>query len=241
MATKADSTLNVAIIPARGGSKRIPRKNIRSFNGLPMISYPIRAALESGVFDKVVVSTDDQEIAAIASDFGAEVPFIRDPALADDHTGTGAVMQDAILQLQRSGWHIGVCACIYATTPLLNSERIKQVFQTFSQTTIDFVFTAAAFSFPIQRALLKLPNGGVEAFDKQSIGKRSQDLPPAFHDAGQLYMANAATWLDSSKGTFSAHSRMYVLPSHLVQDIDNEEDWHRAELLYRMLQESGEC
>ncbi|MGI5310122.1 pseudaminic acid cytidylyltransferase [Rheinheimera sp. WS51] len=229
--------MNVVIIPARGGSKRIPRKNIKLFHGKPMLAYPIEAALQSGIVDKVVVSTDDAEIASIAQDFGAEVPFMRSNSLADDHTGTSAVIRDAIEQLLRLGWPLQYCACLYATTPLLNADTLRQLYQQLQTSSADYVFTAARFSFPIQRALLMTENAGITPFDPQSIAKRSQDLAPAFHDAGQLYWAKASTWLDNTKTIFGANSRMHVLPDHLVQDIDTVEDWRRAELLYQLLQQ----
>ncbi|GHG69417.1 pseudaminic acid cytidylyltransferase [Alishewanella longhuensis] len=231
--------MNIVIIPARGGSKRIPRKNIKDFCGKPMLAYPIQAALQSGIIDKVVVSTDDQEIAAIAQQYGAEVPFLREPELADDYTGTTAVIRDAILRLQQLGWSLDSCACLYATTPLLNANLIRALQQELITTNADYVFTAARFSFPIQRALVLTETGGIIPFDSTSIGKRSQDLQPTFHDAGQLYWAKAATWLDLSKSVFGTHSRLFELPSHLVQDIDTPDDWRRAEYLYRLLQQES--
>lgn len=231
--------MRVAIIPARGGSKRIPRKNINDFCGQPMLAYPIKAALNSGVVDKVVVSTDDAEIAAIAQHYGAETPFRRSKELADDYTGTSAVIRDAIQQLHAIGWQLDECACLYATTPLLSAALIRDGLQQLQQTGADYVFTSARFSFPIQRALVMTASGGVAPFDPHSISKRSQDLPPAYHDAGQLYWGKASTWLDSSKTIFGTNSRMLVLPDHLVQDIDTPEDWRRAELLYQLLQQEA--
>ncbi|MGP9801445.1 pseudaminic acid cytidylyltransferase [Rheinheimera sp. NSM] len=228
--------MRVAIIPARGGSKRIPRKNIKTFCGQPMLAYPIQAALNSGVVDKVVVSTDDAEIAAIARHYGAETPFMRKAELADDFTGTTEVIRNAITELQQQGWPLSACACIYATTPLLNSERIATAYQLLLSSKADYVFSAARFSFPIQRALLQTAAGGVVPFDPASIMQRSQDLAETFHDAGQLYWATADTWLDNDKAVFGSGSRMLLLPAHLVQDIDTVEDWQRAELLYQLLQ-----
>ncbi|KKO48173.1 CMP-N-acetylneuraminic acid synthetase [Arsukibacterium sp. MJ3] len=228
--------MNIAIIPARGGSKRIPRKNIKLFCGQPMLAYPIQAALNSGVVDKVVVSTDDPEIAAIARHYGAETPFIRKAELADDFTGTTDVIRNAIMQLQQLGWPLSACACVYATAPLLHSELIALAYQTLLSSKADYVFTAARFSFPIQRALVKTAQGGVLPFDNESISKRSQDLTETFHDAGQLYWAMASTWLNTTKVVFGPDSRMEVLPDYLVQDIDTIDDWQRAELLYQMLQ-----
>lgn len=227
--------MRVAIIPARGGSKRIPRKNIRPFFGQPVIAYPIQAALQSGAVDKVVVSTDDPEIAAIARQFGAETPFMRKAELADDFTGTMDVIRNAITELQQLGWPLSSCACIYAPTPLLSSQNILAAYTLLQDTGADYVFTAAKFSFPIQRALLQTSQGGIKPFDPNSIMERSQDLPATFHDAGQLYWAMAETWLDTSKFLFGEGSRMLLLPEHLVQDIDTPEDWYRAELIYKMM------
>ena len=232
--------MNVVIIPARGGSKRIPQKNIRPFCGQPMLAYPIQAALNSGVVDKVVVSTDDADIAALARSYGAETPFMRRAELADDYTGILDVIRDAIVQLQQLGWQLNACSCIYATTPLLDSERIASAYNKLLQTQADYVFTATRFSFPIQRALIQTLDGGVEPFDKASIFKRSQDLVETYHDAGQLYWALPETWLDSSKPIFGSGSRMLLLPDYLVQDIDTPEDWHRAELLYQLLQQEAD-
>ena len=233
--------MNIAIIPARGGSKRIPRKNIKPFCGKPIIAYSIQAALASGVINKVVVSTDDPEIADVALHYGAEVPFLREKGLADDMTGTTPVVRDAIAKLQAMGWELDNVACIYATAPLLEAVDIRRAFEMLTTSDIDYVFTAARFSFPIQRALLKDADGGVVAFDHTSMGKRSQDLPETYHDAGQLYMASASTWLDANASTFSHRSRMLVLPLHRVQDIDTNEDWVRAEMLYRLLQQESLC
>ncbi len=229
--------MNIAIIPARGGSKRIPRKNIKLFCGKPMIAYPIIAAIDSGVVDKVIVSTDDAEIADIAKHYGAEVPFFRNKDLADDYTGTSAVIKDTIQRLLQLGWSFNHCACLYATTPLLSANTIKEMLVTLTSTNASYVFTAARFSFPIQRALLQTASGGVTPFDRNSIGKRSQDLAPAYHDAGQLYWASASTWLNAEHNIFGEQSKMHVLPDHLVQDIDTPADWLRAELLYKLLQQ----
>lgn len=231
--------MNVVIIPARGGSKRIPHKNIKPFCGQPMLAYPIQAALQSGVVDKVVVSTNDEDIAALARSYGAETPFMRRAELSDDYTGILDVIRDAITQLQQLGWQLDACSCIYATTPLLDSARIAAAYYSLLQSQADYVFTATRFSFPIQRALVQTAEGGVEPFDKDSIFKRSQDLIETFHDAGQLYWAKPATWLDTSKAIFGTGSRMLLLPDYLVQDIDTPEDWQRAELLYKLLQQEN--
>ncbi len=232
--------MNIAIIPARGGSKRIPGKNIKHFCGKPIIAYSIEAALGCANIDKVIVSTDDQSIAEIAEFYGAEVPFLRDKSLADDHTGTTPVIRHTLSTLMAQGMAVQVCACIYATAPFLTSTTIDNAISKLVTHNADFVFTANQFSFPIQRALIEDTDGGVLPFSAQDIGKRSQDLADTFHDAGQLYVAKSATWLNKSKRVFSPHSRMLTLPSHKVQDIDTPEDWKRAEILYKVLHEMGE-
>uniref|UniRef100_A0A486XVG3 N-Acetylneuraminate cytidylyltransferase n=1 Tax=Rheinheimera sp. BAL341 TaxID=1708203 RepID=A0A486XVG3_9GAMM len=231
--------MNVAIIPARGGSKRIPRKNIKTFCGQPMLAYPILTATQSGCFDKVLVSTDDEEIAAIARQFGAQVSTLRPAELADDHTGTSAVVRYELQQLALQGYHSQYCCCIYATTPLLSPALLQQAWQQLQAAPgLNYVFSAARFSFPIQRALLTTATG-VKPFDPQSIAKRSQDLTPAFHDAGQFYFGRTDAWL-SQQTIFADNSKMQVLPHHLVQDIDTPEDWQRAELLYQLLQQGND-
>lgn len=231
--------MNIAIIPARGGSKRIPRKNIRNFCGKPMLAYAIAAAEKSHCFDRIIVSTEDQEIAEVAIAFGAEVPFSRPQELADDYTGTRPIIRHAIQQLMTEGVKPEFCCCIYPTAPLLQSESLQQALNKLQQNpAVEFVFSAARFSFPIQRALLQTASGGVMPFDPVSIVKRSQDLPATYHDAGQFYWGRTAAWLDPMASSFSERSRMQLLPEHLVQDIDTEDDWFRAELLYKILQSS---
>ena len=228
--------MNVAIIPARGGSKRIPRKNIKPFCGQPMLAYPIKAAIESGCFNKVLVSTDDEEIAEIAKFYGAEVPKLRPAQLSDDQTGTSAVVRYELEQLIQQGNSISYCCCIYATTPLLTAPYLRQAWHQLQHNeSLNYVFSAARFSFPIQRALVQCQNG-VAPFDPTSIGKRSQDLTPTFHDAGQFYFGRTDAWLNH-QAIFADNSKMLVLPDHLVQDIDTPEDWQHAELLYKLMQQ----
>lgn len=235
--------MNIAIIPARGGSKRIPRKNIRPFCGKPMLAWAIDTALACECIEQVIVSTDDEEIAEVARQYGAQVPFMRPTSLADDHTGTVAVVRHALEWLLQDGMAIDYCCCLYATSPLLEANDLnKSLAQLQQQPELDFIFSAARFGFPIQRALLQQDDGGVIPFDPNSIGKRSQDLPPAFHDAGQFYWGLASAFLDRQKRIFSPSSRLYLLPAHRVQDIDDEEDWRRAELLKQLLlQESADA
>lgn len=224
----------IAIIPARGGSKRIPRKNIRPFCGKPMIAYPIEAAIASGCFDHVIVSTDDAEIAEVAKQYGAQVPFLRDPALADDFTGTTAVTIDAILQAEKAGLSADAYCCIYATTPLIQTDDLKHAYQQLKASSANFVFSAAEFGFPIQRALLINSEGFVTPFQPENIAKRSQDLPKAYQDAGQFYWGTKSAWL-ANRPVFSDRGIAHVLPRYRVVDIDTEEDWRLAEYLYQAI------
>ncbi|MBV7316394.1 pseudaminic acid cytidylyltransferase [Shewanella sp. NIFS-20-20] len=230
--------MRVAIIPARGGSKRIPNKNIKDFCGKPMLAHAIDTAQRSGCFERVIVSTDCPEIAAIATHYGADVPFMRPASLADDYTGTTAVVCHALSFLEAQNVTVDLCCCLYATTPLLQAVTLQQgLAQLAADASIDFVFSACHFSFPIQRALIQTDCGGVAPFDSASIGKRSQDLTPTYHDAGQFYWGRPAAFLDPARSVFGASGRMLVLPAHRVQDIDTLEDWCRAELLYQLLQQ----
>lgn len=227
--------MTVAIIPARGGSKRIPGKNSRDFCGAPMLSYPIKTALASGCIDRVIVSTDDEAIAELARRFGAEVPFMRPKELSDDYTGTTAVIRHALKWLKSQNELPEYTCCLYATTPLLQPQDLVKALSLLKNSDRHFVFSAARFSFPIQRALLQTADGGVSPFDPASIAKRSQDLPETFHDAGQFYWGRSTSWLDTAQHIFGNNSQMYLLPNHRVQDIDTLADWHRAELLYQLL------
>jgi N-acylneuraminate cytidylyltransferase len=222
----------VAIIPARGGSKRIPRKNIKPFFGQPMISYSIRAAQESGLFDSVVVSTDDEEIADVARSFGADIPFMRPPSLADDHTGTGAVVCSALDWFLQNGIAYDAACCIYATAPLLDPERLKEGWDKLQGKR--FAFSVTSFPFPIQRALRQTADGSVDMFWPENLTKRSQDLEPAYHDAAQFYWGWTDAWLNGEIA-FSPISAPVILPRTQVVDIDTPEDWEVAEVTYRVL------
>lgn len=222
----------LAIIPARGGSKRIPRKNIRLFAGKPIIAYSIEAARETGLFDHIIVSTDDEEIAAIARGWGAETPFLRPAQLSDDHTGTNAVVKHAIRWYQAQGVALDHVCCIYATAPFVQPVSLKLGYEKLVASGKSYAFSVTDFPFPIQRAIRINPEGAVEALQPEYMATRSQDLDKAFHDAGQFYWGRVSAFLDDAP-LFSPVSLPIVLPRHLVQDIDTLEDWHRAELMYQ--------
>lgn len=228
--------MKVAIIPARGGSKRIPKKNIKSFLGKPIIAYSIETAIESKLFDKVIVSTDDAEIAKVAENYGAEVPFLRPAKLSDDFSGTHEVVGHAVKFLLDEGIDVEVACCLYATAPLIQQEDLKEAFKLFKQDGWDSVFAAAEFSYPIFRSFQCTKSGGLKMFFPEHYQTRSQDLPTAIHDAGQFYWASAKTWVEPPKG-FSESSTVIKIPSWRVQDIDTLEDWKRAEMIFKLTQE----
>ena len=227
--------MKLCVIPARGGSKRIPRKNIRPFMGKPLIGYSIETTIQSGLFDRVIVSTDDNEIAQVAKEFGAEVPFIRPKELSDDFTTTNAVVKHAIQWYKDKGKPVDYVCCVYATAPFLNMSYLKKGLEQLISSEKSYAFSVTSFAFPIQRALRITSEGCVEAIWPENIYKRSQDLDEAYHDAGQFYWGRSEAFLDDVV-TFSSASIPVILPRHLVQDIDTLEDWHRAELMYRSLQ-----
>ncbi|CAI8717251.1 pseudaminic acid cytidylyltransferase [Pseudomonas sp. IT-P260] len=227
---------SVAIIPARGGSKRIPRKNLLAFDGVPMIVRSIRTALDSGLFEQVVVSTDDAEIAELALAHGAQVPFLRPAELADDFTGTAAVIVHALQQLPAFDY----ACCVYATAPLLQARFLREGFELLQQhPQKSFAFSVCSFGFPVQRALTLDGQGALTALYPEFRQTRSQDLPEAFQDAGQFYWGRSEAWLRGDV-LYSSASLPVILPRHLVQDIDTLQDWKRAEYLYAALKASGE-
>lgn len=230
--------MRVAVIPARGGSKRIPRKNVKPFCGRPMIAWSIEAARESGCFDRILVSTDDREIAELALHYGAEVPFLRPAQLADDHTGTGAVLCHAIEWLGERGELPELVCCLYATAPFVLPEDIGRGLALLEEKGCDFAFSVTSYPFPIQRAIRITPEGRVQMFHPEQFQTRSQDLEEAFHDAGQFYWGRAEAWL-SQKPIFGPGSVPVLLPRHRVQDIDTEEDWQRAELMFQAWKKSA--
>lgn len=226
--------MNIAIIPARGGSKRIPRKNIKEFCGKPMIAWSIDAAIKSSCFDRIIVSTDDVEIAEIALQFGAEVPFIRPADIANDFATTLDVMKHAIAWCEDQQWVIDNVCCIYATAPFILPEYILQGLKDVSAENVEYAFSATTFSFPIQRAISLSKDGSVRMFHPEHVNTRSQDLEEAYHDAGQFYWGKASAFL-SGKPFFEKHSKAVLLPRKRVQDIDTFEDWDLAESLFSVL------
>lgn len=232
--------MRLAVIPARGGSKRIPRKNIKAFGGKPMIAWSIEAALESGCFDQVIVSTDDAEIAQVAKEYGAAVPFMRPADLSDDHTGTIPVIRHAIEWVNaHSDDRLQQVCCLYATAPFVRAEDIRQGLAVLTDTGSDYAFSVTSYAFPIQRALRLTQEGRVDMFNPEHFNTRSQDLEEAYHDAGQFYWGQAEAWLQS-KVIFTEGSASVLLPRHRVQDIDTPEDWERAEWMFRALQAQPE-
>lgn len=227
--------MRLAVIPARGGSKRIPRKNIKPFCGKPMIAWSIEAALASDCFDAVIVSTDDAEIADTALQYGATVPFMRPVELSDDYTGTIPVIQHAVeWHRQHSQSPEDVC-CIYATAPFVRAEDIQQGLAILQETGSDYAFSITSYAFPIQRAVRITSEGRIEMFQPEHFNTRSQDLEEAYHDAGQFYWGRANAWLQG-KPIFTPDSAPVILPRHRVQDIDTLEDWMRAEWIFKAMQ-----
>ncbi|MHB1059076.1 MAG: pseudaminic acid cytidylyltransferase [Rhodanobacter sp.] len=227
--------MKLAVIPARGGSKRIPHKNIKPFFGKPMIAWSIEAARQSGCFDRIVVSTDDSEIAAVARQWGAETPFVRPEELAHDHAGTIPVIHHAVDWFIASGQMPEAVCCLYATAPFVMPADLRCGLQALQAEACDYAFSVTRYAFPIQRAIRIRENGRVEMFQPECFHSRSQDLVEAFHDAGQFYWGSADAWV-AERPIFSTQAVPVVLPRHRVQDIDTPEDWIRAEWLFKAMQ-----
>ncbi len=227
--------MRLAVIPARGGSKRIPRKNIKPFCGKPMIAWSIEAAQQSGCFDRIIVSTDDVEIAEVARQHGAAVPFMRPAELSDDHTGTIPVIRHAVERINAQGRAVEQVCCLYATAPFVRVEDIQRGLKILDVTGSDYAFSVTSYPFPIQRAIRITEQGRVEMFNPEHFNTRSQDLEEAYHDAGQFYWGRASAWLQD-RMIFSPDSVPVLLPHHRVQDIDTPEDWLRAEWMFKAIQ-----
>ena len=225
----------VAIITARGGSKRIPRKNVRAFMGRPMIAYAIAAAKDSGLFDEVMVSTDEAEIAEIAKVHGAAVPFLRSAATANDFATTNDVLKEVLAEYAKRGRTFDAFCCIYPCVPFLTGELLKDAGETFAASGAKGLVPVVRYSYPIQRALVRDAAGFISFREPENAGKRSQDLEPTFHDAGMFYFSTAAAFAERG-GIPTDRLAMFELPEERVQDIDTEADWQMAEMKYRMLE-----
>jgi N-acylneuraminate cytidylyltransferase len=222
--------MKVAVIPARGGSKRIPRKNIKQFCGKPMIAWSIEAAKSSGLFDKIIVSTDDAEIAEVAELWGADVPFVRPDDISNDHAGTIPVIAHATQWILAHGFEVEAVCCIYATAPFIKVDDLKRGWEYLDSGDWDYAFTATDFASPIFRSFQQTVEGGLEMFFPECFTARSQDLPTALHDAGQFYWGRPMAWIEG-KRIFDKRSKAVIIPRWRVQDIDTQDDWLRAEML----------
>lgn len=225
--------MDIAIIPARGGSKRIPKKNIKDFCGKPIIAYSIETALKSNLFDKVIVSTDDDEIAAVAADWGAEIPFQRPANIANDNATTMEVIQHALQWFQSAGHTVHSVCCLYATAPFTQVDDLKSAKQLLDKD-VHYVFSATEFSYPIFRSFRITEQQRVQMFWPENFLKRSQDLEKAYHDAGMFYFGKAESFL-AGHNLFAEHSKPYLLPHYRVQDIDTMDDWFRAEKYFQLM------
>lgn len=226
--------MKIAVIPARGGSKRIPRKNIKEFCGKPMIAWSIEAAKAAGLFDRIIVSTDDAEIAEVAKQFEAETPFERPAELSNDHAGTTEVVAHATRWAQEAGINVEAICCIYATAPFVMVSDLQRGWQALDSGDWDYAFTVTDFAAPIFRSFKQSAEGGIEMFYPEHFLTRSQDLPTALHDAGQFYWGRPQAWIEGRR-VFDHRSFPVIIPRWRVQDIDTEEDWMRAELMFGAL------
>ena len=222
--------MKIAVIPARGGSKRIPRKNIKQFCGKPMIAWSIEAAKSTGLFERIIVSTDDAEIVEASRQWGAEVPFIRPRSLSNDHAGTTAVIAHATQWALDQGLDVEAVCCIYATAPFVQVDDLKRGWRELESADWDFAFSVTEFAAPIFRSFKQTEEGGVEMFFPDYFASRSQDFPVALHDAGQFYWGRPAAWVEG-KPIFDRRSTPVMIPRWRVQDIDTPDDWGRAEIL----------
>jgi len=231
--------MKLAVIPARGGSKRIPRKNIKLFGGKPMIAWSIEAAIQSGCFDRIIVSTDDAEIADIARACGAEVPFVRPSELSDDHTATIPVVAHAIKWISQHFGPVEFACCLYATAPFIQSKDLRQGLKVLQQSDALYALTVTNFAAPIQRSFRINQQQRIEMFNPDQYNTRSQDLEEAYHDAGQFYWGRAEAWM-SSTPLHSEFAIPLLLPRYRVQDIDTLDDWIRAEMMFEIMNKHAE-
>jgi pseudaminic acid cytidylyltransferase len=229
----------LAIIPARGGSKRIPKKNIKLFAGKPIISYSIQAATKTALFDEIIVSTDSQEIAEIAVGYGAKVPFTRPAGLASDFASTSEVLIHAINWYENQGKQIEYFCCVYATAPFIRTQDILKGYEIIKQKNVTSVFSVTTFPYPIFRALKIEENGTISMVWPEYLNVRSNDLPETYHDAGQFYWADAKKFMQQ-KTLFAYDSLPVILPRYMVQDIDTTEDWETAEMMFATMKAKTE-
>ncbi|TGK17255.1 pseudaminic acid cytidylyltransferase [Leptospira fluminis] len=229
---------NLAIITARGGSKRIPRKNIKEFRGKPILSYAIEAAKSSGLFEEVIVSTDDEEIAGVARKYGATVPFMRSAENSDDFAGTADVLVEVLNHPQVASVNFGYACCIYPTACLLDGDQLKKAWDLLKAGDWDTVFPVVKYGYPIQRSLRMDSDSSVAMNFPENGNKRSQDLPPSYHDAGLFYFFHVDRFLSNRK-LWTERTAGLVLREMEVQDIDTIEDWEIAEFKYDMKRKSG--
>ncbi|WP_264535079.1 pseudaminic acid cytidylyltransferase [Flavobacterium sp. N1736] len=227
----------LAIITARGGSKRIPRKNIKNFLGNPIIKYSIDAALQAGCFTEVMVSTDDEEIATLALSLGAKVPFMRSNENSNDFATTAEVITEVLEMYKKAGQHFDYACCIYPTAPFVTDFKLQHAYKMLIEKNAETVVPVVSFGFPILRSL-KMENGLIKMNWPEYISTRSQDLAPAYHDCGQFYFIQTDLFLKNKK-LFSDNSVGYEMPESEVQDIDTEEDWKVAEIKYSFLLEKN--
>lgn len=228
----------IAIIPARGGSKRIPRKNIKDFLGMPIIAYSIKAAIESGIFDEVMVSTDDAEIAEVAKQYGASVPFLRSKETANDYATTADVLNEVLKSYEAKGMEFEVLCCLYATAPFVTAEKLREASNILEVGSFDSAFTCVPFSYPVQRALQINDNGRISMKWPEYKSSRSQDLPTFYHDAGQFYFANVQSFKDTN-GLWGDNTAPIILSELEVQDLDTLTDWAIAEMKYKITMENA--
>lgn len=223
----------LAIITARGGSKRIPKKNIKEFCGKPMLAYTIEAALQSGMFDEVMVSTDSEEIAEVALRYGAKVPFMRSEATSNDFATTADVLLEVLERYSREGKTFDRFACLYPTAPFLTPERLQDAWETFEKSGADVLMPVVKFSYPPQRCVV-IRDGKLQFLYPEYARTRSQDLEPEYHDCGQFYFYRTERFLET-KQVIGDNTIPYIMPEELVQDIDDQSDWNMAEIKYQIM------
>ena len=228
---------SLAIITARGGSKRIPRKNIKDFLGKPIIAYSIEAAIESGVFDEVMVSTDDEEIAEIAKKYGAKVPFMRSEATSNDTATTNDVLMEVVNEYEKRGTKFDYCACLYPTAPFVTAEKLRKANKMLTESNVDTLIPVVSFSYPPKRALVIRDERLVFKYPEY-MDSRSQDLEPEYHDIGQFYFFNVDAFKKNKK-LMIGNILPLVVDEMEVQDIDNESDWKIAEIKYQKMMDTN--